>query len=332
MTRVAMTAAIFMALGGVLYWQTTRQETETGALFLGYVEGETLYLGPVEGERLARLDVDIGAHVESGAQLFALSTELLERQQAEAAARLAQLEAQAGNLRASLNRPQQVAVLRAALARAEASLTLSRADYERQRVLYLERHVAKAALDRATMARARDEAAVDEARRQIEAAELSGRTQEIDAAQAAVAQARAARDALDIRIARQTVRAPVAGIVQDVFFRPGEAINAGQPVVALLPPGNRKVRFYAPQAKLAGLRAGDRLAVSCDGCPPDLSARVSFIASREEYTPPVIFSDAERAKLVFRAEAHLEGAARDLPPGMPVKVRHAPASGAGQTP
>jgi HlyD family secretion protein len=332
MTRVAMIAAVFMALAGVLYWQMTRQKTEAGAVFLGYVEGETLYLGPVEGERLARLDVDIGAHVEAGAPLFALSTELLERQRAEAAARLVQLEAQTGNLRASLSRPQQVAVLHAALARAEAALTLSRADYERQRVLFAEKHIAKAALDRAAMARARDEAAVDEARRQIEAAELTGRAQEIDAAQAAVAQARAARDALDIRIARQTLRAPVAGVVQDVFFRPGEAINAGQPVVALLPPDNRKLRFYAPQATLAGLRAGDRLAVSCDGCPPDLSARISFIASREEYTPPVIFSDAERAKLVFRAEARLEGAARDLPLGLPVRVRHTPASEAGAAP
>jgi HlyD family secretion protein len=329
MTRVAMIAVISMALAGVLYWQMTRQKTEAGAVFLGYVEGETLYLGPVEGERLARLDVDIGAHVEAGAPLFALSTELLERQRAEAAARLAQLEAQLGNLRASLNRPQQVAVLHAALARAEAALTLSRADYERQRVLFAEKHIAKAALDRAAMARARDEAAVDEARRQIEAAELPGRAQEIDAAQAAVAQARAARDALDIRIARQTVRAPVAGVVQDVFFHPGEAINAGQPVVALLPPDNRKLRFYAPQATLAGLRAGDPLAVSCDGCPSDLSARISFIANREEYTPPVIFSDAERAKLVFRVEARLEGAARDLPLGLPVRVRHTPASEAG---
>lgn len=332
MTRVAMIAAVFMALAGFLYWQMTRQKTEAGAVFLGYVEGETLYLGPVEGERLARLDVDIGAHVEAGAPLFALSTELLERQRAEAAARLVQLEAQTGNLRASLNRPQQVAVLHAALARAEAALTLSRADFERQRILFAEKHIAKAALDRAAMARARDEAAVEEARRQIEAAELPGRALEIDAAQAAVAQARAARDALDIRIARQTLRAPVAGVVQDVFFRPGEAINAGQPVVALLPPDNRKLRFYAPQATLAGLRAGDRLAVSCDGCPPDLSARISFIASREEYTPPVIFSDAERAKLVFRAEARLEGAARDLPLGLPVRVRHTPASEAGAAP
>ena len=331
MMRVVMAATIFLALGGVLYWQTTRQKTASGAVFLGYVEGETLYLGPIEGERLSRLDVAIGDHVAADAPLFALSTELLERQRAEASARLSQLEAQAGNLRASMNRPQQIAVLRAALARAEAALTLSHADYERQRILFSEKHVAKAALDRASMARARDEAAVEEAHRQIEAAQLSGRSQEIDAAQAAVAQARAAREALDIRIARQTVRAPAAGVVQDVFFRPGEAINAGQPVVALLPPGNRKVRFYAPEPALAGLRAGDRMEVRCDACPPNLSARVSFISSREEYTPPVIFSDAERAKLVFRAEARLEGAGRDLPLGLPVRVLRTTASG-GEAP
>jgi HlyD family secretion protein len=64
--------------------------------------------------------------------------------------------------------------------------------------------------------------------------------------------------------------------------------------------------------------------VTCDGCADDLFGRVSYIASRQEYTPPVIFSDKERAKLVFKAEARLEGAARALPLGMPVAVRPAP--------
>ena len=41
----------------------------------------------------------------------------------------------------------------------------------------------------------------------------------------------------------------------------------------------------------------------------------------EEYTPPVIFSDEEREKLVFKIEARMEGAARDLPLGLPLRLR-----------
>ena len=95
-------------------------------------------------------------------------------------------------------------------------------------------------------------------------------------------------------------------------------------LVALLPPENRKIRFYVPEPRLAGLALGARLALSCDGCPPDMTAKVSFLSKETEFTPPVIFSDAERAKLVFKAEARFEGAAPALPLGLPVTVRPAP--------
>ena len=320
MRRVAAIVVILLAVGGFFAWRLTRGERGAEAPFLGYVEGETLYIGPNEGERVAALFVSAGAIVKAGDPLFSMSTTLLDRSRAEAVARIGQLEAQAQNLQAAMNRPQQIAVLQAALERAEASLTLSRADYERQRKLFAEGHVAKAALDRAAMARDRDEASVKEARRQVEAARMPGRSQEIEAAESAMQQARAQLQAIDIRIARQSVVAPAAGVVQDVFFRPGEVVNAGQPVVALLPPENRKVRFYVPEPRLATVVVGGRVKVGCDGCAGALFGRISFVSSRQEYTPPVIFSDVERAKLVFKAEARLEGEARNLPLGMPVSV------------
>jgi HlyD family secretion protein len=320
MRRVAALAAIFLALGGVFAWRMLRAPEPAAAPFLGYVEGDVLYIGPNEGERLASLAVAAGSVVEPGALLFTMSTTLLDRQRAEARARIGQFEAQLQNLRAATNRPEQVAVMQAALERAEAALTLSRNDYERQRRLYKTGNVAKAALDRAEMALRRDEASVKEARRQVDAAQIPGRSQEIEAAEAAIRQARAQLDGIDVRIARQKVVAPAAGVVQDVFFRPGEVVNAGQPVVALLPPENRKVRFYVPEPRLAGLVVGGAVTIACDGCPDGLAGRISYLASRQEYTPPVIFSDVERAKLVFKAEARLEGRAQTLPLGMPVSV------------
>ena len=171
------------------------------------------------------------------------------------------------------------------------------------------------------MALDRDKASLEEAKRQVEAARIPSRSHEIDAAEASLKQARAQLDQLNIRIGRQTVVAPAAGVIQDVYFRPGEMVNAGQPVVALLPPGNRKVRFYVPQAQLASIQLGARVKVSCDGCKDGLWGKIFFMSGREEYTPPVIFSDQERAKLVFKIEARLEGEARELPIGLPVSIR-----------
>jgi HlyD family secretion protein len=315
---------IAIALLAVGVWIVTARPANPGDVFLGYVEGDILYIGPYESEKVASVAVAAGSAVKKGDPLFAMSTALLDRARDEAAARVAQLEAQAENLQAAMNRPEQIAVLQAALERAEAALQLSRADYDRQRKLYADGHVAKAALDRAEMARARDEASVKEARRQVEASRMASRTQEIEAAEASLKQARAQLDALNIRIKRQSVVAPADGVVQDVYFRPGEIVNAGQPVIALLPPENRKVRFYVSEPELPKISLGERVRMTCDGCADDLYGRVTYIAGRQEYTPPVIFSDQERAKLVFKVEAHLEGAARAAPLGMPVAVTPAP--------
>jgi HlyD family secretion protein len=74
-------------------------------------------------------------------------------------------------------------------------------------------------------------------------------------------------------------------------------------VVAVLPPANVKIRFFAPEGRLPTVAIGDKVRVSCDGCEKDLTATVSFISNKAEYTPPVIYSMEERAKLVFLMEA-----------------------------
>ncbi len=109
------------------------------------------------------------------------------------------------------------------------------------------------------------------------------------------------------------------------MYRPGEWVNAGAPVVALLPPGALKVRFFVPEPALARAAVGSEVALSCDGCAPNLRARIRWVSPQAEYTPPVIYSNASRSKLVFAVEATpLDGAAA-LKPGQPVDVRFAKA-------
>ena len=87
---------------------------------------------------------------------------------------------------------------------------------------------------------------------------------------------------------------PVAGTVQQIYFRVGEMVPAGKPVVALLPPGNLKVRFFVNEAMLPKLTLGDPVNIHCDGCEADITAKISFIARTSEFTPPVIYSLEER--------------------------------------
>jgi HlyD family secretion protein len=151
----------------------------------------------------------------------------------------------------------------------------------------------------------------------------SGTQAAFDNAQAAQREAEARLNSARTRLARRRISSPVQGTVQQIYFRPGELVTAGRPIVALLPPGNVKVRFYVPEASLPRVAIGDPVRVSCDGCPDDLKASISFIARSAEFTPPVIYSLEERAKLVFLVEARPERPER-LRVGQPVSVALAP--------
>src|SRR5689334_4258448 len=134
----------------------------------------------------------------------------------------------------------------------------------------------------------------------------AGTQKTYDDAEAALRQAKANLDWSQTRLARRNAYTPGDSTVEQIYYRPGETVPAGRPVVALLPPGNLKIRFFAPQAVLPELKYGDVVGVSCDGCDKGLTAKISFIARSAEFTPPVIYSMEERAKLVFLIEARPE--------------------------
>lgn len=317
---VALAAALI-----VLGWAASKifAPGKSAEIFEGYVEGDLAQIGPIEGERLARLEVQPGSQVKKGALLFTMATPVLDSQRAEAAARVEQAQATLENLKDALNRPEQIAVMQASLERAKASMVLSQADYDRQSALLPKGATTVAQRDQAKFALDRDKAGVAEAQRQIEAALLPSRNQEIAGAEASIFQAKAQLHQTETRIARQSVFAPADGIIQDVFFWPGEVVAAGQPVLALLPPENRKIRFYVPETQLARFSLGAKVAISCDNCPAGLETRVIYISQQAEFTPPVIFSLQERGKLVFRIDARQDGADLRLPLGLPISARFA---------
>lgn len=131
----------------------------------------------------------------------------------------------------------------------------------------------------------------------------TGTQKNLDDAEAAARQAAANLAWSETRLARRRAVSPAEGTIEQVYYRPGETVPAGKPVVALLPPQNLKMRFFAPEPVLPQIKYGQKLAVSCDGCEKGLTTTVSFIARSAEYTPPVIYSLDERAKLVYLIEA-----------------------------
>lgn len=294
---------------------------ESPRTFQGYVEGEFVHVASSQAGRLDRLLVRRGDLVQAGAPLFVLeaTVETAARRQAEQ--QLATATAQLDDLRAG-KRPPEVEVVRAQLAQAEAEARNAAEQRRRDEAQYSEAIVSRAQLDDS---RARDAAAaarIRELKSQLDVAQLPGRAQQIAAQQAQVEAARAALAQADWRLAEKSQRAPAAGRIDDTLYREGEWVNAGSPVLRLLPPQNLKLRFFVAESQLGSVQPGQRLALQCDGCAGDLQATIRYLGSQAEYTPPLIYSEQTRHKLVFMVEAEPDAAqAAQLHPGQPVTVQ-----------
>lgn len=147
----------------------------------------------------------------------------------------------------------------------------------------------------------------------------SGTQMAFDNAEAALREAQARLDTSQIRLARRKVASPATGTVEQIYYRPGEMVPAGRPVLSMLPPANLKVRFFVPETLLPKLSYGQLVEVHCDSCPNPSGAAISFISRSAEYTPPVIYSLDERSKLVFLIEA-LPSRPETLRVGQPLSV------------
>ena len=131
----------------------------------------------------------------------------------------------------------------------------------------------------------------------------SGTQANLDSAISALRVAEARVNTSQTRLARRSGFAPVAGTIQQIYFREGEMVPAQRPVLSIMPPGNMKMRFFVPETELPKLAIGDEVKVTCDNCAADLTAKIYFIATTAEYTPPVIYSLEERSKLVYLVQA-----------------------------
>lgn len=294
---------------------------DDGTAYQGYVEGEFVYLSSSQPGTLTQLSVERGQAVAAGTPVFALDavseTAALQQAQHQLAAARAQLaDLQTGK------RPPEVAVTRAQLAQATAQAARAAAQLARDERQYAAGGLSKQQLDDTRTAAQTSAAQMRELQNQVDVARLPGRTQQVAAQAAQVDAAQAAVAEAQWKLDQKRVAAPAAGRVYDTLYRVGEWVQAGNPVVQMLPPQNLKVRFFVPEAAIASLAPGRTIAIHCDGCAADVPARITYVSSNAEYTPPVIYSNESRTKLVFMVEARPALAdAPKLHPGQPVAVR-----------
>ncbi|MEO8279920.1 MAG: HlyD family efflux transporter periplasmic adaptor subunit [Ideonella sp.] len=297
----------------------TREPVAAG--WAGYAEGEYVYVSSAVAGTLATVAVHAGDQVAAGTALFSLEDDNRSAALAEADARLAAARAQAADTTTG-KRSDELAVLKAQLAQARAQASRADTELKRQQALVAQEFVSRSRLDDARTAARQARDKVAEIQASLRVAELPARRDEQAAARASAEAARQVQAQAQWRTQQGTVSAPAAGLIADTFYRAGEFVAAGQPVLALLPPAARKARFFVSEGELGSLAVGQSVSIRCDGCGAPIAAQISFISPKAEYTPPVIYSNVQRAKLVFMIEAlPRPGDATRLHPGQPLDVQ-----------
>jgi len=311
--------AFFAAVAGLVALGACSEKPPAG--FQGYAEGEFVLVAAPFGGRLEKRYVTRGQDVAAGAPLFALEQENEKAARREAEERLRNAEAKVADLATGRRKPE-VDAARAQQAQATAARKLVERQLAQQKSLHEKGFASEEAFNNARANYDREIARVEEMEAQIRVAQQSvGRDKEIAAARAEVEAARAVLAQSDWRLQQRAIAATMNALVHDTLYSEGEWVAAGNPVVSLLPPGNLKMRFFVPETVVGALKLGQAVRAACDGCSAPIPANISYISRQAEFTPPVIFSREQRAKLVFLIEARPAPAdAVKLKPGQPLDV------------
>lgn len=311
-TRSALLCALAISAGC--------SPSDRPSTYQGYVEGEYVHVASPVGGRLERIHVQRGQTIDAKAALFKLEADEEAAAKRQADEQLRASQAQLADLRVGRRRPE-LEVVRAQLAQAQAAEEQAALQLKRDEAQFEIGGIARAQLDDSRSNLAMKTARVRELAGQLQVSRLPAREEQIRAQDAQVAAARATSSQLAWRLNQKEVSAAQAGLVVDTLYREGEWVPAGSPVVRMLPPRNVKVRFFVPEAVFGAIKPGRKVILHCDGCQAAVSAAVTYVSNAPEYTPPVIYSNETRAKLVFMVEAR-PGAdnTQALQPGQPVTV------------
>ncbi|HFC04192.1 MAG TPA: HlyD family efflux transporter periplasmic adaptor subunit [Rhizobiales bacterium] len=288
-------------------------------LAVGYAEGEYLLLAPIEPGRISRLNVVRGQSVRKGAVLAEMEEDDARIAVAQANAHLAQTQAELDNLQRG-RRPEEIAVIEAKVQSAVAGQRQAELEYGRYKNL-LKRNVAsQAQFDQAATALDLAKAKLAEIKANLAVSRLPARKAQIAAAKALVTQARTALDQAKWKLSQRIIRSPVNGQVNDIIRKRGETVGPTAPAVSVLPFGAIKLKVYVNERYVSGLKKGQMLKVKCDNCQTGLTARITYISSEPEFTPPVIYSLKNRQKLVYLIEARPDIGSMQIKPGQIVDV------------
>jgi len=147
-----------------------------------------------------------------------------------------------------------------------------------------------------------------------------------DEAQARLREAEAVLQAARKRRRDLSLRAPVAGTLDQLPFDRGERVPAGAVVAVLLADEEPWVRVWVPEPRLSQVRLGAPARIEIDGIERPLQGRVLEVVREPAFTPHYALTERDRVYLVYETRVAILDPPPGLRPGLPARVTLEPAA------
>jgi HlyD family secretion protein len=316
--KLAVAAIALVLVAGALVYSVRRSGSSPA--IVGVVRATEVRVEPEVDGQLVSITVEKGAHVHAGDVLAKLSAVELTAQADQARAALASATADRNNVYAGV-REEQVASLKAAIAKAKARLEYAQLQLTRTTTLARQSFETQQALDQAENDAASARADVAEAQANYDAA-LAGPTREERAiADAQVQASAAAVEVLERRLDKMVLHAPADGVVSVIAAEVGENVHAGQPILMVEAAGEQWLSFNVREDLLNGLTVGKAVDVMRDGANGAIKSAITELQPLGVFATwqaERVIGDHDRNTLRLRLDP--AGAPAGLEPGMTVWI------------
>ena len=318
--RAAIVAIALVLVAGVLIYSGRRSGSAT--TIVGVVRATEVRVEPEVDGQLVSIAVAKGVHVHAGDVLATLSAVELTAQADQARAALASATANRDNVYAGVRR-EQVASLKAEIAKASARLEYLALQLTRTSTLARQNFESQQSLDQAENDAAAARADVAEAQANYDAAVAGPTREERAIADTQVQAAAAAVAVLERRLEKMILRAPADGVVSVIVAEVGENVRAGQPILMVEAAGEQWLSFNAREDRLGGLSIGKSISVTRNDADRAIKAVITELrplGTFATWQAERVIGDHDRNTLRLRLDP--EGKPAGLEPGMTVWIEN----------
>jgi HlyD family secretion protein len=286
----------------------------------GNVDIRQVDLGFRVAGRIAEIPFDEGARVSAGAVLARLDAAPYEAAAAATRAQVGVNAAELAKLRNG-NRAQDIAQAVALLDQAQATLSRTKADFERYATLVRTDAVTRSSYDLAREVYQTAQGKVAAATEALSLQRAGARQEDIDTAAAQLSLAKAQSDKADTDLADTVLRAPNDGVILTRAREPGAIVQSGDTLVTLTIDRPMRVRAYVDESDLGRISPGMAVEVTTDSNAKTYHGSIGYIAPTAEFTPKTVQTRDLRTDLVYRLRVIVDDPDDGLRQGQPVTVR-----------